>query len=46
MKVKKFENLGNKIGLKISKWSNLNAPGTEKEEANLLDFGVTRDGRL
>ena len=30
IKVEKFENLINKIGLKCCKWSSLNAPGTKK----------------
>ena len=30
MKVKKLENMGNKIGLICCKWSSLNAPGTNK----------------
>ena len=38
MKVKKLENLWNKIGLICCKWSNLNAPGTEKTCA-LLRLG-------
>ena len=29
IKVEKLENLGNKIGLRGSKWTSLNAPGTE-----------------
>ena len=29
IKVKKFENLGNKIGLAGCKWSSLNDPGTQ-----------------
>ena len=34
IKVKKLENLGNKIGLTGCKWSSLNAPGTETPESH------------
>ena len=33
MKVKKFENIQNKIGLKGCKWSSLKAPGTETPQS-------------
>ena len=34
MKVKKLENVQNKIGLKECKWSSLNAPGTETPQSH------------
>ena len=40
IKVEKFENLGNKIGLTGCKWSSLNAPGTDTPESHpFLELG-------
>ena len=40
MKVKKFENVQDKSGLKGCNWSSLNVPGTESLMSNLMEHGT------